>query len=48
MCVCGGEIDPQKHVCIYKPSCRDQKKNLSVDLKISKCQDLHGIVVELD
>lgn len=36
MCVCGGEIDPQKHVCIYKPSCRDQKKNLSVDLKISK------------
>lgn len=36
-CVCVARgIDPQKHVCTYKPSCRDQEKNLSVDLKISK------------
>lgn len=36
VCVARG-IDPQKHVCTFKkPSCRDQGKNLSVDLKIPK------------
>lgn len=37
VCSKGRGLDPQKHVCTYKPSCRDREKNLiRVDLKISK------------
>lgn len=31
-----GQNGSSKHVCTYKPSCRDQEKNFIVDLKISK------------
>lgn len=36
VCVCGEGIDPQEHVCTYKPSWRDHEQDLRADLKTPK------------